>query len=70
MNKDSENPIDLKLVDVYLDEIAMNIVEVVKVLIKTNEIELKADQIADQIEEKITKLVDEKITRLFENKLK
>jgi L-glyceraldehyde 3-phosphate reductase len=31
---------------------------------------LKADQIADQIEEKITRLVDEKITRLFENKLK
>jgi non-homologous end joining protein Ku len=48
----------------------MNIVEVVKVLIKTNEIELKADQTADQIEEKITRLVDEKITRLFENKLK
>ncbi len=66
MNNDSENPIVLKLVDVYLDEIAMNIVEVVKVLIKTNDIELKADQ----IEEKITKLVDEKITRLFENKLK
>lgn len=56
MNDDRQNLIDLKLVDVYLDEIAMNIVEIVKVL-GPGAVELRINQ----IEEKIIGLVDSKL---------
>ena len=56
MNNETKNLVDLMLVDAYLDEIAMNIVQIVKVL-GPNAVHLRIDQ----IEEKIVRLVDDKL---------
>lgn len=57
MNDERKNLIDLRLVDVYLDEIAMNIVEIVKIL-------------GPGVDEARINQIEEKISRLVENKLK
>ena len=50
---------DLEKIDMYLDEIAMNIVDIVKVLGPG-----KVGKHIDEIENKIMILVDEKILRI------